>query len=325
MADSLIKNITVNDDEAGLRLDVLLSERFNEVSRTHLKKLIRDGDVQIKGDVTRQADQRVQVGQIINVRFAAKPVFEIRPEPMELDIVYEDDHLLVLNKAAGIIVHPTDTQLSGTLVNGLLHYCDSLAPAGGAIRPGVVHRIDRGTTGLLVFAKTDDAFHGLKEQFKVHSIRRIYNAVAIGNFTEDEGTIDAPLSRRYGGNRTMRVGGRGRQRESVTHFQVLERFGDFTFLSVQLETGRTHQIRVHMEYIHHALAADHQYGPGKPDKKLSPEVLDALKRLDRPALHARVLGFMHPANGKYLEFETDLPEDMRKLVAVLRAERQKRD
>ena len=222
---------------------------------------------------------------------------EALPEDIPLDIVYEDEDLLVVNKPKGMVVHPAAGNLTGTLVNALLAHCgDSLSGINGVVRPGIVHRIDKDTSGLLIVAKNDMAHQSLAAQIKEHSFTRVYEAIVYGNFKEDEGVVNAPIGRDARDRKKMTVTEKN-SRNAVTHFRVLTRYGEFTHLRLQLETGRTHQIRVHMAHLGHPVAGDPVYGPSK-----------VIKALEGQCLHARVIGFVHPRTGEYLEFSSDLPK-----------------
>ena len=233
---------------------------------------------------------------------------EIIPEPIPLDILYEDASLLVINKPKGMVVHPCPGHYSGTLVNALMYHCkDQLSGINGVMRPGIVHRIDQNTTGSLVVCKTDAAHRSLAEQLKVHSITRKYRAIVHGNLKEEEGTVNAPIGRHPVDRKKMAVNNRC-GRDAVTHYRVLERFGSFTYLECRLETGRTHQIRVHMASIGHPLLGDDVYGPSRCP----------IPGLTGQTLHAMTLGFIHPETGTYMEFEAPLPEYFENLLEKLR-------
>ena len=235
-------------------------------------------------------------------------VLDVTPQNIPLDIVYEDGDLLVVNKPKGMVVHPAPGNPDGTLVNALLYHCGgSLSGINGVIRPGIVHRIDKDTSGLLIVAKNDRAHQSLAEQIAVHSFTRIYNAVVYGNLKTEEGTISAPLGRHPADRKRMAVLSSG-GREAVTHYRVLERFSGFTLVECRLETGRTHQIRVHMAHIGHPVAGDPVYGPKK-----------CITELHGQCLHARVIGFVHPATGEYLEFDSGLPPYFQQFLSKLRS------
>ena len=289
-------NITVTPEEAGQRIDRLLSEKLPDFTRSAITKLISDGNVKIDGRLVAKNYKCREADEIYLFVPDAKPL-EIKAENIPLDIVYEDDDLLVVNKAKGMVVHPANGNYEGTLVNALLYHCgDSLSGINGVIRPGIVHRIDKDTSGLLIVAKNDMAHLGLAEQIKEHSFHRAYQAVAYGNFKEDSATVNAPIGRSPKDRKKMAVTDKN-SKSATTHYEVLKRYGDFTHIRCVLETGRTHQIRVHMAYIGHPLAGDSVYGPKK-----------VITSLNGQCLHAGELGFVHPRTQEYMQFKTDLPD-----------------
>lgn len=281
------------------RLDKLISES-SELSRSAAAKLIERGLVTVNG---KSVDKKtvLKSGEIAVVEIPEPEPQDILPEDIPLDIVYEDADLLVVNKPKGMVVHPAAGHFSGTLVNALMYHCkDSLSGINGEIRPGIVHRIDKDTSGLLIVAKNDFAHIGLSEQIKAHSFTREYQTVVCGNINQD-GTVNAPIGRHKLDRKKMCVTAEN-SREAITHYFVLRNFAGYTHLRVQLETGRTHQIRVHLSYIGHAVAGDEVYGNGKP------------KWLCGQCLHAKKIGFVHPRTGEYLEFDSDLPEYFKKFL-----------
>ena len=267
-----------------------------DISRTQAAKLIEDGFVTLDGKSIKK-NGTLKIGDILKVVIVdAKPI-DIVAEDIPLDIIYEDECLLVVNKPKGMVVHPAPGNNEGTLVNALMAHCkDSLSGINGVLRPGIVHRIDKDTSGLLMVAKNDEAHHFLAEQIKEHSFTREYMAVVYGNIKTDSGTISAPIGRNPKDRKKMAVTDKN-SREAVTHYEVVERFGDFTLMKYRLETGRTHQIRVHSAYIGHAVAGDAVYGPKKVITELSGQ-----------CLHAKKIGFIHPKTKEYMEFDSDLPE-----------------
>ncbi len=288
--------LIVAEADAGVRLDKYLSEQIDGLSRSALTKLIDDGKVTI-GDTPVRKKDKTAAGDVITVLIDDPQPVDITPENIPLDIVYEDDDLLVVNKPKGMVVHPAPGNYSGTLVNALMYHCgDHLSGINGELRPGIVHRIDKNTSGLLAVAKSDIAHAGLSEQIKAHSFTREYLAICYGNLKEDERTIDAPIGRHKIDRKRMCVTQQG-SKPAVTHIKVLERYTGFTYVLCRLETGRTHQIRVHMAYIGHPLAGDDVYGPAK-----------VITSLGGQCLHACKLGFIHPVTGEYLEFTADPPE-----------------
>ncbi|WP_407383206.1 RluA family pseudouridine synthase [Ruminococcus sp.] len=292
--------------EAGVRLDKYLSDRAEGLSRSALTKLIDDGKVTIGDKPVKKKDKTVPGDRITVLIDDPKPV-DIIPEAIPLDVVYEDAHLLVVNKPKGMVVHPAPGNESGTLVNALMAHCgDHLSGINGALRPGIVHRIDKNTSGLLAVAKSDIAHAGLSEQIKAHSFTREYLAICYGNLREDARTIDAPIGRHKIDRKRMCVT-QLNSKPAVTHITVLERYRGFTYLCCRLETGRTHQIRVHMAYIGHPLAGDEVYGPTK-----------VITALHGQCLHAYRLGFIHPVTGEYLEFTAEPPESFLRFRDKLR-------
>ena len=299
--------ITIGKEEEGARLDAALSLALSDTSRSYLQKLIKDGNVQIDGTVCTVKKTQVKEGQTIEVLVPPAVSLTVEAQNIPLDIVYEDDDLLVVDKPRGMVVHPAPGNPDGTLVNALLWHCgDSLSSINGVIRPGIVHRIDKDTSGLLMVAKNDKAHMSLSEQLAAHTITRRYRAVVLNNFKEEEGTVDAPIGRDEGMRLRQAVTDK-HARRAVTHYKVLERFGKYTLIEARLETGRTHQIRVHMAYIHHPLLGDELYGRGKNPFGISGQVL-----------HAGVLGFVHPSTGEYLEFTSPLPAYFEEVLRKIR-------
>ena len=283
-------------DDAGVRIDRYISDHIEGISRSAVTKLIEDGKVTVGEKPVKKNYKTAQGDRICVMLDEPKPV-DILPEDIPLDIVYEDGHLLVVNKPKGMVVHPAPGHESGTLVNALMYHCgDDLSGINGELRPGIVHRIDKNTSGLLAVAKSDIAHAGLSEQIKEHSFTREYLAICYGNIKEDERTVDAPIGRHKVDRKRMCVT-QLNSRSAVTHIKVLERYTGFTYILCRLETGRTHQIRVHMAYIGHPIAGDDVYGPSK-----------VITELHGQCLHAYKLGFIHPVTGEYLEFTADPPE-----------------
>lgn len=292
-------------EDAGARLDAFLAGKM-EKTRSSVQKLIEEENVRLNGALAAK-NARLREGDRVEATEPPPEVLDVKPQNIPLDIVYEDQDLLVVNKPKGMVVHPAAGNPDGTLVNALLFHCgDSLSGINGVIRPGIVHRIDKDTSGLLIVAKNDRAHQSLAEQIAVHSFTRIYNAVVYGNLKTEEGTISAPLGRHPADRKRMAVLSSG-GREAVTHYRVLERFPGFTLVECRLETGRTHQIRVHMAHIGHPVAGDPVYGPKK-----------CITELQGQCLHARVIGFIHPATGEYLEFDSGLPPYFERFLEKLR-------
>lgn len=288
--------LVINSDTSGIRIDKAVSELCEDFTRTYIQKLIEDGNLCVNGK-TVQKGYKTAVGDVISF-IPPEPVsMEAKPENIPIDIVYEDDDLLVVNKPRGMVVHPAAGNYTGTLVNALLYHCgDSLSGINGVIRPGIVHRIDKDTSGLLIVAKNDFAHENLAKQIKAHSFTRQYRAVVHGVFNEKTGTVNAPIGRSTKDRKKMCVTDKN-SREAVTHYEVMSDNGRFSYIKVTLETGRTHQIRVHMAYIGHPVAGDPVYGPK-----------NGVTSLNGQCLHAGLIGFVHPRSGKYIELEADVPE-----------------
>lgn len=295
--------IIIEESLAGDRIDKALTTTNKDWSRSQIQQWIKDGQIVVNGKNVK-ANYKCSLNDVIEVRIPDPEVLDVIPEEMDLDIYYEDADVLVVNKPKGMVVHPAPGHLTGTLVNGLMAHCTDLSGINGVLRPGIVHRIDKDTSGLLMVAKNDVAHESLVNQLVAKTVTRKYRAIVHGVIPHDYGTIDAPLGRDQKDRQSMAVVDNGKN--AITHFNVLERFKDFSFVECKLETGRTHQIRVHMKYIGYPLAGDPKYGPRK--------TLD----LGGQALHAGVLGFEHPRTGQYLEFEAPLPEYFENLLNDLR-------
>jgi 23S rRNA pseudouridine1911/1915/1917 synthase len=324
------ETITIDAEARGERLDRLLAARIEGVSRTRLKTLIMEGQVTIGGGTIRDPGYRVNAGDAIAVRIPPAEPADPQGEAIPLTVVYEDADLVVIDKPRGLVVHPAAGHWTGTLVNALIAHCgDSLSGIGGVRRPGIVHRLDKDTTGLMVVAKTDHAHQSLAAQFADHGrtgpLQRGYWAFAWGVPDRPKGTIDAPLDRhpRARDRQAVRQGGR----EAITHWQIVERYAGVdgttaaSLLDCRLETGRTHQIRVHLAHLGHPLLGDDTYGPGFKTKaaRLPGDGRAVLESLGRQALHAYLLGFEHPSSGKTLEFRSELPTDLARLRRALAA------
>ena len=294
---------TIEEQHAGERIDKALSSLQAEWSRTQLGNQIEENRSLVNGaDV--KAKYKVKTGDVIEIDVPEAEELEIVAEDLNLEIVYEDADVLVVNKPRGMVVHPAPGHTTGTLVNGLMHHCTDLSGINGVMRPGIVHRIDKDTSGLLMVAKNDTAHESLVNQLVAKTVTRKYTALVHGHIAHDKGTIDAPIGRDTKDRQKQAVVDGGKH--AVTHFQVVERFGDYTLVECRLETGRTHQIRVHMNYIGFPLVGDPKYGPKK--------TID----FGGQVLHAGVLGFNHPRTGEYLEFSSPLPEDFQQLLTSLR-------
>lgn len=293
-------------EENHSRIDKYLAERMSDVSRAHIQKLIVEGHVLVNDKVCK-ANNKVCGGDQIVINIPELEIPDIQPENIPLDILYEDKDLLVVNKPKGMVVHPAPGHYSHTLVNAVMYHCrDNLSGINGVSRPGIVHRIDMDTTGSLVICKNDAAHQALADELKEHNITRKYQAIVHGSLKEDNGVINAPIGRHPVDRKKMSVRA-PKSREAITYYRVIERLGNFTYIECQLETGRTHQIRVHMSSIGHSILGDQVYGPAKPPFKL-----------DGQTLHAKVLGFKHPITGEYMEFDAPLPEYFSKLLNKLR-------
>lgn len=299
--------IRVEDGDAGTRMDAYLSSvTDNTLSRSFIQKLVAAGKVWVNGEVKEEKKYKVKTGDLLEMQIPEPVKTEnALPEDIPLDIVYEDEDVAVINKPRGMVVHPAPGNETGTMVNALLYHFKDLSSVGGVVRPGIVHRIDKDTSGLIMVAKNDKAHLSLSEQLKVHSITRVYQAVVWNNFKEDEGTVDAPIARDPKNRFRMAVTEGGRR--AVTHYRVLERYGAFTLIECRLETGRTHQIRVHMAYRKHPLLGDALYGPEKNPYGAQGQML-----------HAKVLGFDHPATGERMVFECEPPAEFSRVLERLR-------
>lgn len=294
---------TIEEQQQGERIDKAVSSIQNEWSRTQISNWITEGIVKVNGEAVK-AKYKVKAGDVVEIIVPEAEPLDVIAENLDLEIVYEDADVLVVNKPKGMVVHPAPGHMTGTLVNGLMYHCTDLSGINGIMRPGIVHRIDKDTSGLLMVAKNDKAHESLVEQLVNKTVTRKYTALVHGHIAHDKGTIDAPIGRDQKDRQKQAVVDKGKH--AVTHFQVIERFGDYTLVECRLETGRTHQIRVHMQYIGFPLVGDPKYGPRK--------TLD----FGGQVLHAGVLGFTHPTTGEYMEFETLLPVDYVQLLDELR-------
>ena len=307
--ETFMSQISLQADETYMdeRLDKFLSAMLPDQSRSYLQKIIKDGNVLVNGE-PKKSSYRLEDGDEVTADLPELKSPDIEPENIPLDILYEDDSILMVNKPKGMVVHPSAGHYTGTLVNAVLWHCQGqLSGINGVSRPGIVHRIDKDTTGVLVVCKNDAAHNAVAAQLKEHSITRKYRAIVHGVIKEDEGTVDAPIGRHPTERKKMASGVKNGKR-AVTHYRVLERFQGYTYVECQLETGRTHQIRVHMASIHHPLLGDTVYGPAKDSH-----------HLEGQTLHAMVLGLIHPVTGEYLEVEAPLPEYFENLLKKFRA------
>lgn len=302
-----MKEFSIDHETEGQRIDRYLSDTLEDRSRSYIQKIIKDGHVTVNQKPVK-ANYRLSFGDRVEVTLPEAKEPDIEPENIPLDILYEDQDIIMVNKPKQMVVHPAPGHYSGTLVNALMYHCgDELSGINGCMRPGIVHRIDMDTTGSLVVCKNDKAHQSLSEQLKEHSIRRIYVAIVHGNIKEDSGTVNAPIGRHPTDRKKMSTHCKN-GRNAITHYKVLERFGDYTYIQCELETGRTHQIRVHMASIGHPLVGDEVYGPKKCP----------FKGLQGQMLHARTLGIIHPSTGEYLEVNAPLPEYFVDLLDRLR-------
>lgn len=295
----------IEEASAGERIDKFLSDSIPDMSRAYIQKLIKDGQITVNHK-TMKSNYKLSVGDLVSVEEPELQEPDIKAENIPLDILYEDSDLLIVNKPKGMVVHPSAGHYSGTLVNALMYYCkEDLSGINGVVRPGIVHRIDMDTTGSIIVCKNDFAHNAIAEQLKVHSITRVYHAIVHGVLKNDEGTINAPIGRHPIDRKKMSVNEKN-GKEAVTHYKILKRFKNFTYIECRLETGRTHQIRVHMSSIHHPLLGDAVYGPAKCPYKLQGQTL-----------HAKTIGINHPRTGEYLEIEAPLPEYFSDLLKKL--------
>ncbi|MBR6513544.1 MAG: RluA family pseudouridine synthase [Clostridia bacterium] len=296
--------------DIGKRIDIFVAERAG-LTRSASQKVLADGHTLVNGATVRK-NYKISENDIVEVELPEPTELDCIPEDIPVDIVYEDEYLAVVNKPKGMVVHPAPGNYTGTLVNALLYHMKGrLSSINGVIRPGIVHRIDKNTSGLLMIAKTDEAHLGLAEQIKDHSFERLYEAILVGNLKEDAGTIDAPIDRHPEDRKKMAIVKDGRN--AVTHYRVLERFPGFCHAEFKLETGRTHQIRVHSKSVGHPVLGDTLYGAGKTKFELQNKNI-----IEEQTLHARTLGFIHPITGEKLSFTSDLPEYFDTLLTKLR-------
>lgn len=301
----MTREFDILDVDAGIRIDKYLSEELPDISRSYIQKLIKEEQITVNGKIVK-ANYKVNAGDILRFEEPELKEPDILAEDIPLDILYEDSDLLIVNKPKGMVVHPSAGHYSGTLVNALMHYCkDDLSGINGVMRPGIVHRIDMDTTGSLLVCKNDFTHNDIAEQLKVHSIKRVYHAIVHGVLKEDEGTVNAPIGRHPVDRKKMSINHKN-GKEAVTHYKVIKRFKNFTYIQCQLETGRTHQIRVHMASLHHPLLGDEVYGPAKCPFKLQGQ-----------CLHAKIIGIVHPRTGDYVEADAPLPEYFESLLSKL--------
>ena len=315
--DGASADFSVKPDEAGLRLDRWLASRLPQLSRTRLQALVEAGRVTVAGQ-PRKAAYRLRAGEPVSVTLAPEEPEALAPERIPLTIVFEDEHLLVVDKPAGMVVHPGAGQSSGTLAAALLAHAPSVAGVGGPGRPGIVHRLDKGSSGLLVVAKDARAYEALVRQFAARNVSRRYVALVHGAIKRPAGVIEAPIGRRPRDRVRMAVRPAGHGKAAITRYTVLERFHGFTHLEVKLETGRTHQIRVHLTFLGHPVVGDETYRLRSTPQIQDPVLTALVRGLNGIALHAQTLGFVHPVTGQRLEFASQLPERITSLLSHLR-------
>lgn len=305
--DTVMEDIfEIQPSENGMRLDKFLSEQYPDLTRSYLQKLIKDGQVTWKGKAVK-AGQKLNTGDLIRIIIPEPEELTVEPENIPLEVLYEDSDLIVVNKPKGMVVHPAAGHYSGTLVNALMYHCkDSLSGINGVMRPGIVHRIDQNTTGSLIVCKNDHSHQHIADQLKVHSITRKYRAIVHGRLSED-GTIHTTIGRHPQNRKEMAVNVPN-GKDAVTHYRILEQFSQYTYVECQLETGRTHQIRVHMKSIGHPIVGDDVYGPAKCP----------FSGLQGQTLHAMTIGFDHPSTGEYIELNAPIPEYFERLLNILR-------
>jgi 23S rRNA pseudouridine1911/1915/1917 synthase len=318
------RTIIVGAEGAGVRVDAYVAQQLEECSRTQIARLIKDGHLSVDGQPVR-ANRKLREGETVEVVVSPPPPTTVEPENIPLDIVFEDKDIIVINKPAGLVTHPGTGNRTGTLVNALLYHCKTLSTAGGAERAGIVHRLDKGTSGLLVAAKTEIAHRELAGQLQDKTLYREYLAFCWGHLKDSEGSWDLPIGRSVSNPTRMRID-HGAGREALTEYKLLERYDLGDKLQLRLKTGRTHQIRVHLAHHNHPIFGDPEYaGREQRVRGIAPELRlgaqQLLKLIDRPALHAAKLGFVHPTSGKPREFSVDPPEDMQKLEQAMAAMR----
>ena len=306
MKEEIFVEVTKEDADRKIRIDSFLAEKFEDFSRTYIKKLITDGDITIDGKSIK-SNYVIKENDEIVLLIEEPEELEVQPENIPIDILYEDNDIVIVNKKKGMVVHPAPGNYSGTLVNALLYHCQGkLSGINGVLRPGIVHRIDKNTEGILVVAKSSVAHERLTNLFKVHDITRKYHAIVCGNFNEDDGTIDMPIGRSDRDRKKMAVNMKN-SKKAITHYKVLERFGKYTYIECMLETGRTHQIRVHMASIHHPLLGDDIYGSIQNEFNVEGQMLIA-----------KVLGFVHPITNEYVEFEIELSDEFKSILEKIK-------
>lgn len=303
-----MESFEVEAEQEGERLDKFLSIIYPEFSRAFFQKLIKSKQVSVN-ETPQKASYCVKIDDVVTVEIPDAVETTIEPENIPLDILYEDDDVLIVNKPKGMVVHPSAGHYSGTLVNAIMYHCkDTLSGINGEIRPGIVHRIDMDTTGSLIVCKNDEAHVNIAQQIKEHSVNRIYVGIVCGNVKEDSGTVEGAIGRHPIERKKMAINEKN-GKPAITHYKVLERFKNYTYMQFKLETGRTHQIRVHMASIGHPLLGDTLYSSGR----------SSFKHLQGQCLHAKTIGFIHPKTGEYMEYSAPLPEYFEKLLCLLKS------
>ena len=313
-------NYTVDLSSCKKRLDLFLSEQNLPLTRSQIKRLIEDRLVTINR-LSVKPSCRVKKGDLVELHLQEPKKPNLEPENIPIDILCEDDSIVVVNKGAGMIVHPAAGNYSGTLVNALLYHCSFLSGVGGVLRPGIVHRLDKGTSGVLVVAKNDKAHQSLSRQFKNRKVRKIYRALVRGQMETEEGIIDEEIGRHYADRKKMSTRTK-KGRLAVTHWKILKRYNDFSLLEIEIKTGRTHQIRVHLSSSHHPIVGDTVYGGKKGLVQINNDLLmKKLRSLSRPFLHAYLLGLYHPKDNSYHEFIAPLPEELKEILTLFESEK----
>jgi 23S rRNA pseudouridine1911/1915/1917 synthase len=297
--------IEISKLDAGKRLDSVIPLYAEELSRSYLQKLIEDGNIEVNGDIKKIKKYLVKENDLIVINVPASVPLDVSGSDIPIEIVYEDKDLIIVNKSKGMVVHPAVGNYTGTLVNAILYHCPDLSGINGVERPGIVHRIDKETSGLLMIAKNDNAHKSLAAQLKNHTINREYRAIVYGNIKQDKDTLSYPIGRDPNNRLKMKVI-KTNSKDATTHYEVIERFGDYTYLKFNLETGRTHQIRVHMAHINHPIIGDKVYGPQKTTFGLKSQLL-----------HAKKLGFIHPTKQEYIEFDSLIPDEFQNILDSL--------
>jgi 23S rRNA pseudouridine1911/1915/1917 synthase len=314
--ESTSKTHIVSPEDRGIRLDIYLTAHNPGLTRSHVKRIIESENVKLNGIIPK-AGEKLKSGDLIELTIPPPEPLRAFPEPIPLNIVHEDSDVIVINKPAGLVIHPAAGHYSGTLVNGLLYHCKALSSFGEPFRPGIVHRLDKNTSGVMVVAKTDYSHQHLAAQFKAHSVTKEYRGFVVGVMEEDKGTVSSLIGRNPRDPKRMSV----RQHQgkmAITHWEVFKRYPSFTFLTIRLETGRTHQIRVHLASIHHPVLCDPEYGGRNTIASLpDPDVRQLLASVKRQLLHASTLGFIHPTREEHVEFFAPLPEDFHLLLQKL--------